>query len=229
MSRSKGIFALVAVLVIFLLVQGCTIGKIIPATKRDNAALSITIDTSFKCQFRVTEVFFIKLTDKEDKLTKDILYKSNYQVPLVYNFLLDIEPGFYAAVGAKGKGSYTEGTGRNKERIEYDVFIYFPEQMVKETITEVKPNTMVYMGLLELACNNSYTMQNNDKLQDFYYLSELFDKEYPYLHPYRIAPTMESFQRSTDSEIEFLNRYKLFFISSDWASRIKHRLEMIDK
>jgi hypothetical protein len=244
MHQSKVVFAWCAVLIVFLLIQGCAGAKIPQATKKDSASLGITIEASSHTSLLTVEsvdlkqVFFIKLANKEDTLTKDIILKSNYyyapfmsgfQAGGMEIFLLDIEPGFYAAVGGIGKGHATK----------VDFLIFFPEQMVKETITEIKSNTIVYMGKFVMSQVSVFKRMNNpDRIQQFFFNTKLFDEEQRYygkmvisnnVNPQFHSPTMESFEKSNDKEMEFLARHKTTFKSTDWANNINHRLEMLQK
>lgn len=244
MNRSKFVFAWVAAFITFLLIQACATIPIPAATKKESAALGITIEgpgvkTVLSGDERTdyTQVFFIKLANKEDSVTKEIIFKSNYHHAFSYDllragidtFLLDIEPGFYAAVGAIGKG----------RKSEINVLVFFPEQMVKESISEVKPNTMAYMGRFILSgLSRVELMGTADKIQSFYFNNQLLDKEQKY-HGKNMVPNwagpqfhfqgMESFEKSSDSETKFLERNKATFKSTDWANNISHRLEMLRK
>ena len=242
MNQSKVVFTLVTVLITFLLIQGCA--TIPTATKKDSASIGITIEgPGFKTivggdeRTYYTQVFFIKLANKEDTLTKDIILKSNYYHAFMYDlirggidtFLLDIEPGFYAAVGAIGKGHKSDA----------HILVFFPERLVKESITEVKPNTMVYMGKFALSGLSLFEIMGTaDKIQSFYFNNQLLDKEQQYhgknMVPNWVGPQfhfqgMESFEKSTDSEMKFLERNKATFKSTDWANNISRRLEMLRK
>jgi len=248
MSQSKPNFAMVAIFITFLFIQGCAAAKIPQATKNNSAALGITIDFSVLPDhyetFDVVQVYFIKLANKEDALTKDIIYKSNcissFNLPVTATYFLDIEPGFYAAVGAIGRWSYNHADRKyEKYWAKFDSLIYFPEQMVKKTITEVKSNTMTYMGNFVLSdVSLLEKMHNSDELQIYYYNNEIFDKEHQYhkvnetsgsVSAKFFSPTMVGFDKSIDKEIEFLTRIKMTFISTDWANSINHRLEMLNK
>jgi len=232
-----------AVLITCLLFNGC-VGKLPLSTRKDSASLGITVVSDSRTGFEVvesidlTQVFFIRLTDKEDALTKKAVYKSNYyyaplisgfQIGGIDTFLLGAEPGFYAAVGGIGKGHVTGAI----------FLIFFPERMIRETITEVKPNEFVYMGNYILK-RTSYRKQMDgpDKIQNDYFSSRLFDEEHRYygkqlvswyISPQFHSPAMDKFQKSPGIEREFLDGHKGTFKSSEWADQISHRLKTLQK
>jgi len=227
---------------IVLLIQACATSQIPISKKDDSSAIAISIDADSRSAFARVEsitakqVMFIKLKSMEDALSKDLVYTSNYiYEPFMAGFqfggydafVLDIEPGIYAAVGMIGSGSGTR----------VDFLIYFPEKMVKETIVEVKLGMMTYMGKFKLKkVSYNKLMDIPDKVQSHYYSNRIFDKEGQfhgkrkvshYLSPQFHSPDMKSFKKSKEYEIEFLKRHKSSLSSGGWDKHISRRLDML--
>jgi hypothetical protein len=179
-------------------------------------------------KLKVNKVFFIKLDNVNDSLKKDKIMVSNYyhapfmagfQMAAINTFLLDIEPGFYAAVGAQVDKEY----------------IYFPEEVIKESFVEVKPNRIVYMGEYKLQVSIYKTDDTSpDKLQYYYYSNLLLGDHKdtikgkvvgPWGHnPIFHAPKVGEILKSRDLEIKFLKSYIGHFKKSGWIESIQNRI-----
>lgn len=204
----------------------------IPAQSSETrSGIAITIDQDVRPSFlkkfkaEVKNVFFIKLEDKNDSLKKYKTISSNYyyvpfmagfQADAVDCFLLDIEPGAYAAVGA------TIG----------EHYIYFPEEVIKASIVEVNPNRIEYMGEFQFK-DISYDKNNisPDELQHHYYVNLLIGNH----NSSKVAlpwgkstlfhvPEINKIINSNDTEIDFLEGYLGLFAKTPWIDSIKNRL-----
>ncbi len=207
----------------------------IPEPSSENrSGIAITVDQNIRTgllnegKSQIKKIFFIKLEDKNDSLKKNKTIASNYyyvpfmagfQADAVDNFLLDIEPGYYAAVGAM-VGMY---------------YVYFPEEVIKASIIDVKPNRIVYMGEFKLQ-KISYNKNNNspDRLQHYYYSNVLLGSHRYEVHgkvamPWGYsslfqAPKINKIIKSNEEEIDFLEGYLGFFKNSGWSESIQNRL-----
>ncbi|MGD8833947.1 MAG: hypothetical protein PVJ84_10620 [Desulfobacteraceae bacterium] len=186
----------------------------------------------------------------EDSLKKSDLLVSNYvdeslkaslQFDAVDSFLMDIEPGIYAAVGAVGTGR----TSGNK------FLLYFPEAMVRKSICKVPPNTITYMGKFILDRVTSFEIgeyvnkqlsMKTDGIQDndpqiYYSNNQAFDllklnSEDTVISRYgnlmTVLPTMYDSLCSVSDEKKFLNYHIETFAQYGWRIKVKNRLSMIE-
>lgn len=196
-------------------------------------AISIYQDIRFDFyntgQLEIKEIYFIKLEDVEDSLKKDEVIASNYyyipfmagfQVDAYDYFLLNVEPGTYAAVGAAADG----------------IFLYLPIELIEKSIVTVEPNQMVYMGdfVLEKLSYKKPTIA--DEYQRYYNDNDVFDKarewrgkmlvshrRIPQFH----APNIEKMKRTCNSEIKFLKKRSKLFRNSKWIGAIDNRLKYL--
>lgn len=204
------------------------------STGSSGIAISINLDyhgnlSDLGGKLKVKKVFFIKLDSVTDSFKKDNILVSNYyyepfmvgfQMDPVDTFLLNIEPGFYAVVGAQTAGLY----------------IYFPEEVIKESLVEVKPNQIVYMGEYKLQKISINQTDNSppDKLQHYYYSNLLLGDHKNITHgkaaepwghePYFHAPKVDKIKKFKGYEISFLESYKGIFKESGWIESIKNRI-----
>lgn len=204
-----------------------------PASK-GSSAIAIRIDQNFddgisRFKLKVSKVFIIKMKNENDSLKQRKIFLTNYyhasfmtgfQADPIDTFLLNIEPGFYAAVGA----------------VADSVIIYFPEDVIKASIVEVKYGQMTYMG--------EYKLQNiahdyryfPDDLQNYYYTNQLFAKYkddqgnmmfYEGERRSHHAPKAEKLMHSNEDEISYLAKYLSIFKSSGWDAKIDSRLNQL--
>jgi hypothetical protein len=200
---------------------------------------------------RFDYIFFIQLNNLDDSLLKRELFVSNYvyeslkasfQFDAVDSFFLNVDPGIYAAVGAVG-------TGRNSQE---KFIIYFPKDMIESTIRKVQPNTVTYMGkyiLNKLASLDIFGFKrkqlkigsnetsNNDP-QIFYSENYAFDflkledgktVISKYNHPVVVLSSLNKSLCSEHDEYIFLNNHLKTFAETNWVSKIKNRLSMIEE
>ncbi len=228
----------------FLSIAACAGLKKIPETiNENNSCVAITVNAknagfNYVEKIKTEKVFFIKLNNKEDSLKQNNLLLSNFQyepfiidfhVGSVDSFIMNVEPGIYAAVGAIGSG-ITSGA---------KFYIYFPEDLIKKSIVEVLPNTMTYMGKYYLSRGFILTRINKtDEVQDYYYSNMLFGEDnhnfgqrfIPFRKPSIFqAPKLECAENSIDDEIKFLNKHLDTFDETGWKDKINNRLQTINQ
>ncbi len=236
MEMGKTIARFAAFLPVALLLAACTTGKMPVAAAPSTSALAISIEADSRTSLLNVEsiqfdrVYFVRLADKKDELTKDSVLSSNFryepwlsgfQFGSLDYFLLGVDPGIYAAVGAMGVGTNT------KVRI----FSYFPEEMIRDSIVEVGPGEMAYMGRFTLSRTRS---DPADPAQVFYYSKGIFAGENRFHNRVSItniqspqfqAPALKSHKKSRNAEVDFLKAHLSIFEGSDWADRITHSLK----
>ena len=186
-----------------------------------------------KERIKTTEVYFIRLDNENDSLKKKKIYTSNYnkepfmagfQMDNIDTFCFDLKPGIYAAVAAKGSGTNT--------KIKY--YIYFPEDMIKKTIVNLKENSIRYIGEFDFE-DVSYTsqMKDPDYIQLYYFMNGIIDgvpgKNKPqkitwYRNPQYHSPTLVKIFNSKDDEIKFLKGISSSFKNTEWNDNIRGRL-----
>lgn len=221
-----------SLLALFVLFSCASIPK---QTAQNNSAIAITISADVRSgllsvkNVKPEKVYFIKLNSTNDSLLKNsgIVSEYNFESWLgsltsdsTDNFLFDVEPGIYAAVAAYGQAR--GATGSNNP-----VLILFPEKMIKSTILEVKPNTIVYAGKYILDRGSFMdNMKDADEIQKYYYK--------PLIQKFRefglitISSPLKQIEQSKQIEIDFLKGYSSKFSGTDWEIKLKNRLKELE-
>jgi len=223
--------------------------KVPTSMNDDNSAIAISVGVDSRSGWKDVEMvkmeklFFIRLNNESDNLKNVSLKKSNFyyeslmvgfQTDSIDSFLMNTEPGVYAAVGGIGVGMNSGAR----------FYIYFSKEMIKKTIIEAKPGTIVYMGdfVLENVAY-SYQMHEPDELQTYYFTNLLFDdhKQFHnkvgliikdiltwYTDPQFHSPKLYSGSYSKETERKFLNSHLGTFKGTEWVNKIKNRISEIE-
>jgi len=228
---------LVLVSVLLLVSGGCAKTVNIPqAESASKSAIAISIHARIHLSytqwglFSPSSIYFIKLNDEKDSIRKADLIPSNYVIRSIGRrpnvFLLNVEPGMYAAVGAVGKASGVK------------IFAYFPEEMVKKTTIHVKPNSFYYVGTFTFETGSEMYSNQLDATQNFYYKGLLLgdhrevagkQKISNIKNPQYIPLVLKESNSAKSDEIEFLKDHKEVFKSTGWDSKIQNRLNELEK
>lgn len=180
-------------------------------------------------------IYFIKLNDEKDSIRKADLIPSNYIIMSIGRypraFLLNVEPGTYAVVGAigvcKGMGSATA-----------EVFTYFPEDMIKKTIVRIEPNSFYYAGTFAFETGSEMYRTQPDETQNYYYRTMLLGNHKEVAgkqkiswikSPQYIPLVLKKSENSKSDEIEFLKDHLDVFKGTGWDVKIQNRLNKIEK
>ena len=212
--------------------------------RKNSSAVAISVRINSMTSPHMTEhvrpnhIFFIKLNGSEGSLKNRDVIASNYmyepimhafQTHTVDSFAMNIDAGIYAAVGAIATG-YTSNI---------NFLIFFPEDMVKSTITVVYPDTITYMGRYTLGRMNFVGMMAApamDDLQAFYYKNNIFDLlmlenrksvVYNFNKPIRMMVTLDNSNQSKETEIEFLLEHMKTFERTEWIPKLKNQIEKL--
>lgn len=221
---------------LLLLVSGCT--GIPVVAEKGKSSVAITIDVDVHAQitvlqsFKPEKVFYIKLDNKDDTLKKNQIIAYGYRNCPFFNelfgtcndtFLLNADPGIYAAVGAYGKSGTVMTT------------IFFPEDVIKSTIVTVGQDSLVYMGRYEFYTATLFRqMETPDDYQKHYYklalsnTGDLRNLIIPASPLYLAVKTKKIFNSTTD-EKQFLNKYIKEFKDSGLENEIVNRLNELKK
>ncbi len=229
--------------VLMLLLIGCA--SKIPQSLNDNSsALSISVGLSSRASMlnkesiNTNKVFFIRLDDENDSLKKQQIIKSNYnKEPVMVSFQMDnidsfcfnLEPGTYAAIASTGVGA--------NSGVRY--FIYFPEEMIRKTVVNLKENSIIYLGEFDFE-DVSYTnqMKDADEFQLYYFNSGLIDgvsgpnkpqKISWHRNPQHHSPSLMKFSNGKDEEIKFLTSIQGSFKNTEWQDNIRERLNSLNR
>lgn len=206
---------------------------IIDPIDKKSSAIAITVDQNMRRKLLIEEkleikkVYFVELKDKNDSLKQNDILSSNYyfvpfmagfQAEAIDNFLLNVKPGVYAAVGASADG----------------VFLYFPEEVIRQSIVEVNSQELVYMGEFKLNKLSYKRRSEPDEYQKYYRLlfgggnnggsKEVSHRNVPQFH----APKVKSINRSNDLEATFLRAYLKIFGDTKWRAAIENRLVQLE-
>lgn len=241
----KIIFSLICSAAIFTL-TGCAglSGEIPGASGEDSAALAISLEMDSRTTILESEsinpqvVYFVKLDSRDDSLQKDRFRESNFikesllrgfQFGSTDLFLLDVEPGIYAAVGMIGEGANSKA----------GFYVYFPRELVTASIVEVRPGEMAYMGKYQLAkVNGRRQMDNPDELQAYYNTNNMFEasdqrlQRLPgfarqYMWTQFHSPGLKDASSGAAAEVAFLSRQRGGFSNTDWQEMVDNRLDAL--
>jgi predicted component of type VI protein secretion system len=236
--------AFVAVLAILCAAfYGCASKPPIAFSKNSSAiAISVSIESMTSPlmteKVRPNHIFFIKLNESGGSLKSRDVIVSNYmyepimhafQTHTVDSFAMNLDAGIYAAVGAIATG-YTSNI---------NFLIFFPEDMIRSTITEVSPDRIKYMGRYTLDRMNFVGMMATTQMDDpqaFYYKNNIFDLlmlenrksvVYNFHKPIRIMVTLDNSDRSKETEIEFLLEHMKTFEATEWTPKLQNQIKKL--
>jgi hypothetical protein len=201
----------------------------------NNSAIGISITVEPSC-LTFKNIAFIRLNSIDDSLIQyPIIFSNDYYSTTfmrnllelsgaVDNFLFDIKPGIYAAVGAYAQENSSE------------YLILFPEKMIKSTIIEVKPNSLVYSGRFYLKTPNLFETiagekKEIDNTQRYYHrplLQELKKIVGNLVMIHVLTPSLDEVKQSTEIENKFLKIYQNTFKDTEWAEKINNRLKSLE-
>jgi hypothetical protein len=148
-----------------------------PPLKADSAIVGVRVATTAPLGLGsqdAEQVYFVRM-DASGKFSGEQVIPSNYASD-GYVFLLNAEPGTYAAVasqktatssagmGAPVGGGFSAGVGVT---ITVDMVTYMPEAVITHTIVDVKPGTAAFMG--EFVIDQHTDFEEADELQLHYY------------------------------------------------------------
>jgi hypothetical protein len=193
----------------------------------DSAGIGITVVINIHTELLSWEdlnpekIYFVKLNSAADTILKNEICESNYshesfwgsfKNDSVDNYILNLKPGVYAAVGAYG-------TSRDTNK---PYFILFPQDVIKSSIIEVKANSLRYMGKFEFATGEYFSnIGKSDEAQRHYYdiffpLNNEIKKQYnviigSILDSGKIAASVKKISNSSSDEAGFLNKNKNLF------------------
>lgn len=188
-------------------------------TQPAGIGISVGIDSALQNQ-KPNAAYFVKLSDRNNVLSVYPVIRSNY-VNGYSVYLLNAEPGLYAAVAA----SYSQfmpaappATGGVTVTVSGGTIgrvAYFPEDMIRKTVVEVRPGSISYMGTFEVDMAFMAGFRSADKAQ-VHYRSQMQTG---------LASTFESTEkksvRDLASEKEFFQKAREDFTESDWLRIIR--------
>ena len=219
--------------------------KMPEATSTSNSAVAITVDINSITTILNVEkvnprtVLFVELDSMDDSPKKSSYFGSNYvtesflvgmQMGNTDVFLLDIEPGIYAAVGMVGVGANTGSK----------FYIYFPSELILSSITEVGPDTMGYMGEYRLKrVSGMRQMDNSDEFQTYFNTIQIFDTSnqiieraprfaQQYMGSHFHSPKLHESKTGKETEIKFLRSKIGKFKNTAWENKIRNSLSNIN-
>lgn len=145
---------------------------------------------------------------------------NNWAKDSLDSFALDLPSGTYAAIGAVG---HTKESNRK-------CVVMFPEKMIKETIVNLHPDSVVYMGKYDLSSGPILNkMEKADEIQMYYYdltyqntvkAKVAVSPDKMSALPYMYAPILEKFDKSEELKKSFVMKYKEKFANTEWAKKI---------
>lgn len=182
--------------------------------------ISVGIDSALQNQ-KPNATYFVRLSDRNNVLSSyPAVIRSNY-VNGYSVYLLNAEPGIYAAVAA----SYSQflappapvASGFNLTVSSGTIgrVAYFPENLIRKTVVEVKPGTISYMGTYEVDMAAMAGFRSADKAQE-HYRSQM---QSGLISTFQSAEKKAA--RDLASEKEFFQKAREDFSDSDWLRIIR--------
>lgn len=170
------------------------------------------------------KIFLIKLEGNMIETTQGKVYETNFaykpaktafQFGSYDNFLMNVEPGTYAAVGGIGSGQNTRAR----------FIVYFPDELIRSSITTVSEGSISYMGQFELERGYANKqMDSPDISQNFYFRNQIFPKKYlasKYIH---YSPNLMMKNTGSETEQKYLFNILDTYIEPEWNVQIKNEL-----
>jgi hypothetical protein len=197
---------------------GCGLQKNLRVPEsRESSIIGISVNTAHMLIFsnNADVVYFVKLDEKNDDITGDTIYPSNYTNG-DYAYLVNARPGKYAAVAS----SFTQADES------YSTF--FDAKTIQSTIIEVGPGSIVYAGTLIVDNRLVYLDQNVEKIGDkaqIHYYKKLKTTLYGTFN----CGLLRSIDRSRDSEKNYLVKTKKNFKDTEWIPVIEQKIESLEK
>jgi len=179
-----------------------------------------------------TTVYFVKLDEKDkNNLGTKIIpcnYYRGYMVSEYYAYLVNAEPGTYAAVCSTKYETFATDAITASKATEVGYITMFDSNIIKNSITEVGPGQIAFMGSfsIESKIKSVYMNieKNGDQAQQHYY-SQLK----PFLEGTYFLGALVKADRSNRSTRQFLVTTKEFFRNSDWLKMITNAITAFDK
>ncbi|OHD67730.1 MAG: hypothetical protein A2W19_16570 [Spirochaetes bacterium RBG_16_49_21] len=201
---------------------------------RSIIGISVSVKLYNALPKKQTSVYFVKLDEKgENNLGTKIIPCNYYRGNMVggyYAFLVNAEPGRYAAVCSTKYDRYTaSGHPDTTSKVDEVGFItFFDADMIKKTVVDVGPGEIAFMGsyAVESRLRSVYKNieKNGDGAQQHYYnlLKSSMDGTY-------YCGAVQKADRSDKSTREFLVKSKSYFRNSDWLNIINATISALDK
>lgn len=189
-------------------------------TQPAGVAISVGIHSALQNQ-KPDAAYFVKLSDRENVFSSFAVIRSNYANG--YNvYLLNAEPGLYAAVAA----SYSQFMPAIPAAPSTGVTVtagagtigrvaYFPEDLIRKTVVEVKPGYISYMGTYEVDMAFMAGFRSADKAQE-HYRSQMQTGL-----PSTFQSTEKRAVRDSVSEKEFFRQAREDFTGSGWSRLLR--------
>ena len=226
-----------ALCIIMCAVFGCDLPsnlKYMESPSHSIIGISLSINLYNALPKKQSSVYFVKLDDKdENNLGKKIIRCNFYKGIMAegyYAFLVNAEPGTYAAVCSTKYDRLTFGDNR-AEASKYEEFGYitfFDSEMIKKTVTEVGPGQIAFMGsyTIDSQLKSPYMNieKNGDRAQKHYYsqLKSIMEGTY-------YCGSMVKGDRSGKLTREFLVKAKNYLKNSEWLKIIDGAIAEFDE
>ena len=185
------------------------------------AGIGISISILFVLVEKGPEaVYFVKVSGRDNVLSPYPAIRSNY-VKGSNAYLLNAEPGLYAAVAASysdviapvalpSTGGVTVTGGGVIGRV-----LYFPEDLIRKTIADVKPGAISYLGTYEINVPWSVGFRDADRAQQHY------RSQFQTGYVSTLQATEKKSARDATSEKDFFQRARDDFSESDWSKIVR--------
>jgi hypothetical protein len=181
---------------------------------RSIIGICIRTETPLIIKYKPEAVYFVKLDKKDEHNLGAAIIQSNY-IKGDYEYLVNAEPGKYAAVASY----FTHGdTGYNT---------LFNAAIIEQSVVEVGPDQVVFAGEFDIdntmksAYNN---IEKNGDAAQLHYYKLLKDS----LTGYFYSGTPHQVIRNRNAEKNFLLKTKAYLKDSKWSPLIDKRVESFE-
>jgi hypothetical protein len=213
-------------------VIGCDTPRNIRYQEKNNASIvgiSLKVKLLNAMSKEQTTVYFVKLEGKDENLlgTKIIpcnYYRGNF-VTGYYAYLVNADPGKYAAVCSTKYEKQTYSTMASD--IEYGYITFFDANILQNSLIDVGPNQIAFMGSFTVnsQLKNLYRNieKNGDRAQQHYYTLLK-----PSLEGTIYCGVMTGTDRSKKATRQFLEKATDYFKNSEWMKMINTTIASLD-
>jgi hypothetical protein len=203
----------VSIVVIAALLTGCATQPIPTMSHAQSSGLAIDltlIGPGFSLKYKPAQVYFVKI-DNQDGLLQQRFVRSNF-INDGRAYLLNAQPGTYAAVGAFYDISYRRYT------------TYFAKEFVEQSKVTVPENDFVFMG--SYLVKESSEFDGADEIQA-HYKNVISPGEstggfaMALGRPVHYLGTLRERKNDEQTRNEFVRNAKEDLAGNEWAARIK--------
>ncbi|OHD65112.1 MAG: hypothetical protein A2176_02540 [Spirochaetes bacterium RBG_13_51_14] len=212
---------------------GCSVPESLKFRRNEGSAIiGVTIRVRLLNVFpkKQTTVYFVKLEEKDNEYFGTKIIRCNYTREFltgIYAYIINAEPGKYAVVCSTKFDKMADTTIETKNISEVGYITFFDENAIKQSIVDVIPGQVVYMGSFvinsQLKSLSRNIENNGDSAQKHYYnlLKSYMDGTF-------YCGALIKADRSEKETREFLSKTGGYFKNTEWKDNIDKAVAELD-